>query len=73
MCVCVWGGGGGGGTLILSYIRRLGSFFWVQNFEFLYFWFFFQKNEYFWGYEDFVDIYGSSQNWSISRGYFYAF
>ena len=28
-------GGGGGGTLIISCIRRLGSFFWVQNFEFL--------------------------------------
>ena len=29
--------GGGGGTLIFSYIRRLGPFFWVQNFEFRYF------------------------------------
>ena len=27
----------GGGTLIFSYIRRLGSFFGVQNFEFQYF------------------------------------
>ena len=26
------GGGGGGGTLIFSYIRRLRSFFGVQNF-----------------------------------------
>ena len=48
-------GGGGGGevvlcSLIFSYICRLGSFFGVQNFEF-------QKNEYFWGYEDFVDIF----------------
>ena len=25
---------GGGGTLIFSYIPRLGSFLWVQNFEF---------------------------------------
>ena len=25
---------GGGGTLIFSYIRRLGSFFGIQNFEF---------------------------------------
>ena len=34
----------------------------------------FQKNEYFWGYEDFVDIFGgSSQNWTIFRGHFYAF
>ena len=28
----------------------------------------------FWGYEDFVDIFfGSSQNWTIFRGHFYAF
>ena len=40
-------GGGGGGTLISSYIRRLGSFLEVQNFEFQYFGNF-QKNEYFW-------------------------
>ena len=34
----------------------------------------FQKNEYFWGYEDFVDIcFGSSQNWTLFRGHFYAF
>ena len=46
---------GGGGTLIFSYIRRLGSFFGVQNFEFQYFWGF-QKNEYFLGHEDLVDI-----------------
>ena len=26
-----------GGTLIFSYIRRLGSYFWVQNFEFQFF------------------------------------
>ena len=31
------GGGGGGGTLLFSYIRRLGTFFGVQNFEFQYF------------------------------------
>ena len=36
-------GGGGGGTLIFSYIRRLGSFFGVQNFEFQYFWEFSEK------------------------------
>ena len=29
-------GGGGGGTLICSYIRRLGTFFGVQNFELQY-------------------------------------
>ena len=34
----------------------------------------FQKNEYFWGYEDFVDIFWESlQNWTIFRGHFYAF
>ena len=37
------GGGGGGGTLIFSYLRRLGSFFAVQNFEFQYFWGFSEK------------------------------
>ena len=67
-------GGGGGGVLIFSYIRRLGSFFfWVQNFELQYFWGF-QKNKFCFGYEDFVDIFGgSSQNWTILRGHFYAF
>ena len=49
------GGGGGGGTLIFSHLRRLGPFFGVQNFAFQFFWGF-QKNEYFLGYEDFVDI-----------------
>ena len=34
-------GGGGGFTLIFSYIRRLGSFLGVQNFEFRYFFYFF--------------------------------
>ena len=34
----------------------------------------FQKNEYFLGYEIFVDIFlGSSQNWTSFRGYFYVF
>ena len=49
-------GGGGGGTLIFSYIRRLGPFFLVQNFEFQYF-LGFQKNKYFFGSDDFVDIF----------------
>ena len=35
--------GGGGGTLIFAYIRKLRSFFWVQNFEFQYFWGFSEK------------------------------
>ena len=64
--------GGGGGTLIFSYIRRLGPFFGGQILEFQYF-LGFQKNEYFFGYENFVDILGSSQNWTSFRGYFYVF
>ena len=49
------------------------TIFGVQNFEIQYFGGF-QINEYFWGYEDFVDIVlGSSQNWTILRGHFYAF
>ena len=65
--------GGGGGTLKISYIRRLGSFFGVQNFNFQYF-LGFSENEYFLGYEDFVDIFfESSQNSAIFRGNFYAF
>ena len=57
-------GGGGGGTLMFTYIRRLGPFFGVQNFEFQYFWGFSEKFGYFFlgggggGYEDFVDIFG---------------
>ena len=39
-------GGGGGGTLIFSYIRRLGPFFWVKFLNFNIFGGF-QKNEYF--------------------------
>ena len=66
-------GGGGGGTLIFSYIRRLGPFFGGQIFEFQYF-LGFQKNEYHFGYEKFLDIFlGSSQNWTSFRGYFYVF
>ena len=55
-----------GGILIFSYIRRLGPFLGIQNFEFKYFWGVFRKNEYFSAYEDFMDIFfGSSQNWSF--------
>ena len=58
---------------MFSYIRRLGSFVGVQNLNFNIF-LGFQKNEYFLGYEDFVDIFGgSSQNRTILRGYLYAF
>ena len=68
-----WGGGGGEGTLILSYIRRLGSIFWVQYFEFQYFWGF-QKNEYFGGHEDFVEFLGGLHKIGLYLGViFYAF
>ena len=33
----------------------------------------FPKSEYFWGHEGFVDIFGSSQNWTISMGHYYVF
>ena len=46
----------GGGTLILKYTRSLGSFFWVQNFEFQYFFGFSEKSIFF-GVKDFVDIF----------------
>ena len=49
--------GGRGVTLVFSHIRRLGLFFGVQILNFNIFGGF-QKNEYFfWGYEDFVDIF----------------
>ena len=57
-------GGGGGCTLILfSYIRRLGSFFGIQNFEFQYFWGVFRKMNIFLGYEDFADIFSTKLNY----------
>ena len=63
-----------GGTLIFLYMRKLGLFFFLGGgggfkiLNFNNFWGF-QKNEFFWGYEDFVDIFlGSSQNWTIFRG-----
>ena len=51
--IFIWGAWG---TLIFPCIRRLGLFLGVQNVEFQYFGVF-QKTEYFWGYEDFVDIF----------------
>ena len=45
-----------GGSLIFSYLRRLGPFFGVQNFELQYFRGVSEKKEYFLGYEGFVDI-----------------
>ena len=44
-------------TLIFSYTRRLRPFLGVQKFNFSMFWGF-QRNEYFLGYEDFVNILG---------------
>ena len=66
------GGGGGGYSDIFIHVGS-GHFFWFKILSFNIFGGF-QKNEYFWGYEDFVDIFwGSSQNWTIFRGHFYAF
>ena len=67
-----------GGTLIFSYIGRLGLFFFFflggSKFRFFFFWGGVQKNEYSFGYEDFVHVtLGSSQNWAIFRDHFYAF
>ena len=67
--VCV---GGGGDTLLFSYIRRFGPFFWFKILNFNIFGGF-QQNEYFLGY-GFVDIsMVSSQNLPSFRGHFYAF
>ena len=41
--------GGGGGSLIFSYIRRFGSFFWGSNFDFQIFGGVFRKMNIFWG------------------------
>ena len=56
-----------GGTLIFSYIRRLGPFLAVQNFEFQYFSGFSEK-WIFWGYKDFVDIFGGSSKIGLYLG-----
>ena len=51
------GEGGGAGALLCSYKRRLGSFcFGLNILKFIIFGGF-QKNKYFWGYENFVDIF----------------
>ena len=49
--------GGGGWYSDFFYLRRLGLFFWVQNFEFQYFWGFSKKNKIFLGYEVSVNIF----------------
>ena len=61
-------------TLIFSYKHRLGSYFWVQNFEFEYFWGFSEKIIVFIGMKILWKFFwGSSQHWTIFRGYLYAF
>ena len=68
---------GGGGTPIFSYIRRLGSFFGVQNFNIFFFWGGGWFRILFLGggvYEDSVYIFcGVITNWTIFSGYFNAF
>ena len=45
------------GSLIFSYIRRLGPFFGgFKIFQFQYLFAGFRKNDFFWEYEDFVDV-----------------
>ena len=70
--------------LVFSYVRRLGPFFFfggggggggwgvkIKNFNIYEV---FRKNEFFGGYEDFVDIFlGSSKTWTIIMGHFCAF
>ena len=67
----------GVGTLIFSYLRRLWSFFSfgggvkVLNFNILGV---FRKMNIFWGMKIlWIFIWGSSQNWTIFIGHFYAF
>ena len=63
--VCAWGGGEA--TPKCPYIRRLGPFFGVPNFEFKYV-FFFQKNEYFLGFEDFVEMFAGHHKIGLVLG-----
>ena len=46
-----------GGTLIFSYVRKLRLIFWGSKFLNFDIFGFFQKNEYSFGYEDFVDVF----------------
>ena len=68
-------GGGGGGTLIFSY--RLGSFLGVPKIEFPFFfnmfWGVIRRIIIFWGMMILWTFWGSSQNLTIFRGYFYVF
>ena len=57
------------GTLIILYIRIGSGHFGDSSIRMG-----FQKNDFFFGYERFVDIFwGSSQNWTSLRGHFYVF
>ena len=67
------GGGGGGGTLKFLYIRRLGLFFGVQNFEFQNFLLVFKKINIYLGMKILWIFLGSPQNWPIFMGHFFAF
>ena len=65
--------------MIFSYIRRLGTFFGVQNFVFQFYLFFFfegggfRKINIFWGVKILWIFFGVITNWTIFRGHFYAF
>ena len=56
VCVCVGGGGGGGYSDIFIHMEAQAIFGGFKILNFNIFWGF-RKNEYFWGYEDFVDIF----------------
>ena len=61
-----------GVTLISSCIRRLESFLGFKILNFNIFWGF-QKNKEFFGYGNYVEnLLGSSENWTIFRGNFFA-
>ena len=55
-------GGRGYSEFFYTYVGS-GYFLGAQNFEF-HFLGVFRKNEYFWGYEDFVDILGVTTKWA---------
>ena len=60
-------GSGVGVTLLFSYIRGLRSFFGLKILNFNIFGGF-QKNEYCWGHEDFVDIFGGHHKIGLYLG-----
>ena len=81
---CITGPGISGGGDSLIYIRRLGPFLGVQNFEFQYYYYYYffffggggvggSEKQIFSGYEECTNIFGSLQNWTILRGHFYTF